>query len=368
VAEVPYQFPFVGPKGGLDPDPRVHTEELALAFRNHAMPLEALRYDVTPPGLHYLLTHYDVPFARGEEWTLTIDGAVDHPLTLAFEELARLPAVTRRVTFECAGDGRALLSPRPISQPWLYGAVGTAEWTGTPLRGLLERAGLRRAVDIVFTGADRGIEARLEQDYQRALPLADAMDGDVLVAWAMNGQPLPPQHGYPLRLVVPQWYGMGNVKWLRRITAITEPFMGYQQALAYRYSQERADPGEAVTRMRVRSLMVAPGIPDFLTRTRVVQPGPVTVEGRAWSGNGEIARVDFSADGGDSWQPATFEPRPGPHAWHRWTVTWQATPGDHLLVCRATDSTGATQPVAQNWNSRGMGNNMCHRVRVLVAD
>lgn len=222
------------------PDEGVTVEELALAARNHGLPLEALRYDVTPPGLHYVLTHYDIPAADPDAWRLTVRGEVREPLTLDLDALRARPAVTRRVTMECAYNGRALLSPRPVSQPWLVEAVGTAEWTGVPLRALLAEAGVRpTAVEAVFTGADHGVERGVEQDYRRGLPLAVATGDDpgVLVAYAMNGAPLPPQHGHPLRLVVPGWYGMAHVKWLRDITLADRPFTGFQQTAAYRLRQ-----------------------------------------------------------------------------------------------------------------------------------
>src|SRR6266542_3853893 len=144
----------------------------------------------------------------------------------------------------------------------------------------LEEAGLREAArEVLFTGLDRGVEGGLEQAYQRSLPLDEALREDTLLAWEMNGAPLPPQHGYPLRLIVPGWYGMAHVKWLRAIEALTAPFEGYQNTMAYRYSRSREERGEPVTRMRVRSLMVPPGIPDFLTRTRFLARGPVELQG-----------------------------------------------------------------------------------------
>lgn len=193
------------------PGEGIGLRELALAARNHGLPLEALRYDVTPPGLHYVHTHYDIPYADGPSWRLALGGLVRRPRVLGTAELTSYPAVTRRVTMECAGNGRALLTPRPVSQPWLVEAVGTAEWTGVPLRVLLAEAGVGAgAVDVVFTGADHGVERGVEQDYQRALPVSEALgdDTEALVAYGMNGAPLPPQHGFPLRLVVPGWYGM----------------------------------------------------------------------------------------------------------------------------------------------------------------
>lgn len=236
---------LAGPGEGISP------EELALAARNHGLPLEALRHDLTPLGLHYVLVHYDIPYvpdASSERWQLTVHGRVRRPLALDVAALRSFPAVTLRVTMECAGNGRALLAPRPVSQPWLVEAVGTAEWTGVPLRLLLAEAGIEPdAVEVVFSGADHGVERGVEQDYRRSLPLdvATGDDSEVLVAYRMNGGPLPPQHGHPLRLVVPGWYGMAHVKWLREIRLTDTPFTGFQQATAYRYRQEPGDPGQA---------------------------------------------------------------------------------------------------------------------------
>jgi sulfane dehydrogenase subunit SoxC len=366
-ADSPYAFPEVGNGGAPDADPRIYEAELHLALRNHALPLEALRDDVTPAGLHYTLTHYDIPEAT-PGWELTIDGAVRKPLKLSLRALKRRAATTRLVTLQCAGDGRALMSPRPISQPWLWGAVGTAEWTGTPLAGLLEEAGLDDSVvDLVFTGADSGIEGGIAQSYQRALSRQEATRPDVLVAWKMNGQPLPAEHGAPLRLVAPGWFGMAHVKWLRRVTAVTAPFGGYQNTTAYRYTADRADPGHPVTFMLVRSLMIPPGVPDFLTRTRVVPPGTLDLRGRAWSGRSPVVRVEVTSDGGVTWADAELDSAPAPNAWQAWRYRLQASqPGTLELACRAHDAAGNSQPLAQAWNARGMANNMVQRVLVQV--
>ncbi|MDK1475814.1 sulfite oxidase [Streptomyces sp. 549] len=352
----------------------VSMEELGLAARNHGLPLEALRYDVTPPGLHYVLVHYDIPLADAGAWRLAIDGRVRRPLTLDLAALRAFPAVTHRVTMECAGNGRAHLTPRPVSQPWLVEAVGTAEWTGVPLRTLLAEAQPEPdAVEAVLTGADHGVERGVEQDYQRSLPLSAATasgpDPEVLVAYEMNGRPLPPQHGFPVRLVVPGWYGMASVKWLRRITLTDRPFTGFQQDVAYRYRQSADEVGEAVTRIRPRALVVPPGFPDFMSRTRVVRPGPVELEGRAWSGRSPVARVEFSADGGATWQEARLaRVSAHPWAWRRWQATWTAEPGSHVLTARATEADGTAQPVEQPWNRGGFGNNAVQRVQVHCAE
>ena len=345
----------------------ISLEELQLATRNHGMPLEALRWEVTPVGLHYLLAHFDIPAVEASTWRLTVDGLVANPRSFSLAELRAMPSVDLPVTMECAGNGRARLQPRPISQPWLAEAIGTGLWTGTPLRGVLGDAGVRDdAVEVLFTGLDHGLEGGIEQDYARSLSIADAMREEVLLVWALNGQPLPPQHGFPLRLIVPGWYGMTSVKWLGRITAIAEPFQGYQQANGYRYRSEPDEVGEPVQRIVPRAMMVPPGHPEFMTRSRRVRPGPCRLEGRAWSGRGAITRVDVSVDGGATWQPADLGEPPSPYAWAPWTFTWDATRGEHEVCCRATDETGATQPDEPSWNVGGYSNNAIQRVAVVV--
>lgn len=351
-----------------EPGEQISAEELALATRNHGMPLEAMRYDITPIGLHYLLVHYDIPTTDAESWHVAISGHVARPMTLTLDQLRRRPSRTVRVTMECAGNGRARLQPRPVSQPWLVEAVGTAEWTGTPLRPLLEEAGADpAAVDVVFTGADHGVERGVEQDYQRALPIADALRDEVLLAYAMNGSALPPQHGYPVRLVVPGWYGMAHVKWLREIAVLDEPFTGFQNSVAYRMRQEQDEVGDEVTRIAPRALLVPPGFPDFMSRQRFVRPGEVLVTGRAWSGYAPVAHVEMSTDGGATWAAAKLdgdaEPA-GRWAWRGWTYRWFAAEGPHLLTARATDTSGNTQPTAQAWNRGGFANNAVQLVPV----
>ncbi|MGW0210880.1 molybdopterin-dependent oxidoreductase [Streptomyces sp. NPDC003233] len=360
---------LAGPGEGIGAD------ELALATRNHGLPLEALRHDVTPPGLHYVLTHYDIPYVPDAgAWRLTVDGRVRTPLDLSLADLLSFPQVTTRVTLECAGNGRALLTPRPVSQPWLVEAVGTADWTGVPLRLLLAEAGADpAAADVVFTGADHGVERGVEQDYQRALPLvvATGHDPEVLVATAMNGAPLPPQHGRPLRLIVPGWYGMAQVKWLRSVTVSDVPFTGFQQSVAYRIGRTADEPGEPVTRIAPRALLAPPGFPDFMSRTRVVRPGTVRLVGRAWSGQAPVSSVEVSTDGGAHWVPAHLEPVADGHrwAWRRWHHDWAAVPGAYGVGARATDAGGRSQPLDQCWNRGGFGNNAVCWVRVVcVAD
>ena len=344
---------------------RYTREEIALASRNSGMPLEALRYDVTPAGLHYLLIHFDIPGADPQDWRLGIGGLVERPQALSLAQIARFPARTLRVTMECAGNGRGRVSPRYPSMPWLEEGVSTADWRGVPLPELMRAAGLKNdAKDIAFCGADRGIDRSIEHAFARSLAPSEALREDVLVAYEMNGQPLPPQHGAPLRLVVPGWYGMASVKWLSAIEALEKPFEGPQQTLSYHFRGAPDDPGIPCTRMRVRSLMAPPGIPDFYARTRVLDAGKVELRGRAWSGWAPVRQVEIAIDG--AWQPAALDAPPGTHAWCGWRAQWQATPGEHELACRATDQAGNVQPLEPVWDAAGFGNNAVQRVQVSV--
>lgn len=348
--------------------PGISLEELQLAARNHGLPLEALRFPITPVGLHYLLIHYDVPVVDADGWRLEVGGQVERTLSLELEELRARPLGEVTVTMECAGNGRARLDPRPISQPWLLEAVGTARWTGTPLRPLLEEAGVRAgAVEVLFTGLDRGVDGGVEQNFQRSLPLAEALRDEVLVAYEMNGAPLPPQHGFPVRLVVPGWYGMTNVKWLASIEVLDHSFEGYQQSWSYRLRQEEDEPGTPLTRMLPRSLLVPPGIPDFLTRERSLMPGECVVEGRAWSGLAPVEQVEVSTDGGASWAQAELEHAESPWVWCGWRYRWDAQPGTYLLSSRARDAAGNQQPLEPAWNLGGYANNAVQAVPVTVA-
>jgi DMSO/TMAO reductase YedYZ molybdopterin-dependent catalytic subunit len=344
-------------------------DELQLAARNHGMPLELLREPITPAGLHYLLIHFDIPHVDADAWRLAVDGLVRQPLSLSLADLHARPARTLTVTLECAGNGRALIPDHRPSQPWVREAVGTAEWTGTPLAPILEEAGVEdSARNLVFTGLDRGIQGEIEHDYARSLSVGDALGDDVLLAYEMNGAPLLPQHGFPVRLIVPGWYGMAQVKWLRAITAIDGEFDGYQQAHTYRIMRDADDmDGAFVERMLPRSLLISPGIPDFLSRDRHVAAGRVVLEGRAWSGQAPIERVEVSDDGGATWANAELEPALGPYAWSGFRFEWNATPGEHELCCRGTDAAGNTQPLEPEWNYGGFCNNAVQRIRVTVS-
>jgi DMSO/TMAO reductase YedYZ molybdopterin-dependent catalytic subunit len=242
--------------------------------------------------------------------------------------------------------------------------VSTGTWTGVPLARVLERAGLKpEAIEVLVTGVDHGTPKDGPGDipFARSLPREKALHEDTLLALEMNGEPLPPAHGAPVRLLVPMWYGMASVKWVGQIEAITEPFQGYYQKKRYIYDLADGATPPPVREMRVKSIIVTPA------EGETVRPGRTIVRGKAWSGNGEIVKVEVALDGADTWQPATLLESPGPYAWREWEWEWQAAdPGRHALRARATDSTGARQPDAPQWNKYGYGNNAVRPIAVNV--
>jgi DMSO/TMAO reductase YedYZ molybdopterin-dependent catalytic subunit len=328
-----------------------------------AAPLERLGGRPTPAHAHFRRNHYAYPQLDAGTFRLMLDGAVRRPLMLSLDDLRRRPARTIEVTLECAGHRRTELDPPPPGTPWAEGAVSHAEWTGVPLRLLLDEAGLDAdAVEIAFEGADCGAFEGVEgkHSFARGLALGKALHPDTLVAYAMNGEALPVEHGAPLRLVVPGWYAMASVKWLVRISALTAAFEGVYQALDYRMQLAgETGPGRPLTEMPVTSLITSSV--DGAT----FAPGWQTLGGIAWGGRDGIARVEVRIDDGP-WLEAGLEPA-GPYAPVRWSATWRALAGAHRLSCRATDGEGHVQPDAPTWNVRGYGNNAVHAIDVDVA-
>jgi DMSO/TMAO reductase YedYZ molybdopterin-dependent catalytic subunit len=321
---------------------------------NEEAPIEALAFPITPPAEHYVRSHFARPTIDARSHRIRLDGAVAHSAALTTEELRRLEERTLTVTMECAGDGRLSMAPLPGGEPFDEGAVSTATWTGTPLGALLDSVGLGPGVvEILAQGADSGTpqDGREPIRYARALPLEKALDPDTLLAWAMNGRALPVEHGGPVRLVVPGWYGMASVKWLSRLSALEQHFEGWFQTSQYVYVL--ADGSRApVTSMRVKSHVVTPA------RGTRVPAGRTRVSGWAWSGAGPIARVEVALDGGGPWIEARLQPGETPHMWTRFVVDLVVTAaGRHTVRARATDRAGNVQPEVVEWNALGYGNN-----------
>lgn len=346
----------------------VSYEETALAFRNHGFHFEMLDQPITPLGSHYLLIHFDIPHLSDAGYAITIGGRVRRPMTLTLEQLKSRPNVKEAAILECAGVGRSYAHPRAIYVPWFDEPIGVYEYTGTPLGPILEEAGLMDdATEVVFTGHDEGIDLGVRHRFERALPIDEAMKAGVMLAWDANGQPLLPAHGFPLRLIVPTYYGMASVKWLSSITVIDHTFQGVEQAQVYRLQTGSSDSGRALRQKSVRSATKPPGFPDAISRKRFVQRGPVVLRGMAWSGRGAIVKVDVSTDDRRTFQPAVLGPPVGAFAWTPWEFTWTPTRrGQHIVSSRATDEKGNVQPLKPYWNVQGMAQNGVERIPVQV--
>lgn len=315
---------------------------------NLEMPFGSLDSFITPVERFYVRCHHPIPKIEIGKWRLEIAGEVERTLELSFDDLRAMETRTITTTMECAGNGRVFLEPQRDGAQWEGGAVGTAEWTGVPLATVLKQAGVKAATrEIILEGADEGKikdppRPAGKIHYSRSLPLTKATD-DVLLAFAMNGEELTPEHGYPLRAVVPGWYGMAAVKWLTRIVATAEPYNGYYQTIDYAYWERGSSAPSLlpITEMRVKSQIARPEMAEA-----VCAGASYLVHGAAWTSDGAIAKVEVSVDGGETWQEARLLGEHVPHAWRLWEYDWAIpqTPGKTVLMSRATDSAGRTQP------------------------
>ena len=331
---------------------------------NAETPLEVLiRKDITPNNAFYVRNHFSVPFIDPKTWTLRITGSVQIPLALSLHQIRQMPAKTVVVTLECAGNGRTRMQPVPPSTPWGDGAVATAKWKGVPLKDLLEKARFQdKALEVLFKGADVGMEAGRKLSFERSLPIGEALREHVTVAYEMNGRPLPKTHGFPVRLIVPGWYGMASVKWLTEIHVLTMPFQGYYQNERYVYTHGQQDQSHPVSRIRTKSLIVEPGEETVLKSGKSYD-----VRGLAWSGIGLVTRVEFKTHNSE-WTDAQLQSENlGLNAWRRWSVAW--TPrraGRYVLFSRAHDESGGQQPNEPVWNLYGYCYNTVTKRTVLV--
>lgn len=328
--------------------------------------LPALIGGVVMPNAHfYVRNHFQIPSLDPIDWRLRIGGLVERPLSLSLRDLHNLPSQSLMVTVECAGNGRSRLDPKVPGEQWQLGAVSTAEWTGVPLTEVLDRVGLRsEAHDLVFRGADSGnVEGRTgATHFERSLHVDQLKSSEALLAYAMNGEPLPIQHGFPLRLIVPSWYGVASVKWLTDIQVVGEPFVGFFQAERYFFELDEGGliHREPVTLQRVRSLITEPE-PDQELRC-----GDVVVRGVAWSGAAPVDRVEVSL-GGEPWNEARLIGDRRRHSWQWWErIMRVGHPGPTTIRCRATDLAGRTQPELPEWNRLGYGVNTIHEIAVRI--
>lgn len=337
---------------------------------NLEMPFASVDRLITPTALHYVRNHYPIPKLDAASYRLEVSGAVGKRLSLSLAELKKLKAATRTVTLECAGNGRSFIRPAQKGVQWGLGGVSTAEWTGVPLASVLEMAGLRKeAVEVILDGADKGdpkkeIQPATPISFSRSLSVAKAKRPEVLLAWAMNGEPLRPEHGYPLRAIVAGWYGMASVKWLRRIIAVTRPFNGFDQTIDYGVwvrGEDGLDRLEPITEMQVKASVARPSEGEVVAVGKAYR-----VHGAAWAGESAVAKVEVSADGGKTWAAAKLLGQEVPFAWRLWEWAWVPAKGETGLRARATDRRGRAQPLKHDANRRSYMANFVRATGVVV--
>ena len=319
---------------------------------NLEMPFERLDGFVTPTESFYVRTHFPIPKIDKHKWRLRVEGEVEKPFELSYDELLRLESRKIPATLECAGNNRNLLEPKVKGVQWGLGAVGNAEWTGVPLSILLERAEVNaRALEVILEGADHG---PLEDPkappgdvrFARSIPLTKARE-DVVLAYQMNDVDLTAEHGFPLRAIVPGWYAMASIKWLQRIVVSDKPFTGYYQTLDYAYWKRRGGLAELVplAEMQIKAQIAQPVEGEIVPANSNVR-----IHGAAWTSDGEITKVEVSADGGSTWSKAKLIGESKRNAWRLWEHDWRTptAPGKQALIARAIDSRGRTQPTERD--------------------
>jgi DMSO/TMAO reductase YedYZ molybdopterin-dependent catalytic subunit len=319
---------------------------------NLEMPFSTLDSFITPTKSFYVRTHFPIPAIDRDAWWLHVEGEVEKAFAINYEQLMTFESVTAPVTLECAGNNRSFLEPKVKGVQWHLGAVSTAEWTGVRLSTLLDRASPKpNAREVILEGADGGMledpkSPAGELTFARSIPMEKARR-DVLLAYKMNGDDLPPEHGFPVRAIVPGWYAMASVKWLQRIIVTDRPFTGYYQTLDYAYWEKRDDIAELkpLTEMQVKAEIARPAEDEI-----VPAKSSVFVRGGAWACDAEITKVELSTDGGATWSNTKLLGESKLNAWRFWEFDWQtpSQPGKQTLVARATDSLGRTQPVMRD--------------------
>ncbi len=335
-------------------------------------PVQEFASYLTPNSRFFVRSHFGPPPAEllsELNWRLRVGGLVDRPLTFSLKELKQFQEVTLTAVVQCSGNGRASHRPKTPGVQWDRGAVGNARWTGVRLRDVLTKAGLQtNSRHVQFQGADRPVATTVPL-FVRSIPVQKALHPDTILAYQMNGRPLPILHGAPLRVITPGWMADSCIKWLTDITVSQDEAQGYYMQTAYRHPTRPVMPGEAIAAsdlkpveaMIVKSLIAQPQDGASLV------PGPVTIQGVAWTGEGKIVKVELSVDGARTWEPARFIGEDQPYAWRQWQYIWQATgSGPRTILCRATDAQGDTQPESSSWNPSGFLWNGWDRISVTV--
>jgi DMSO/TMAO reductase YedYZ molybdopterin-dependent catalytic subunit len=333
---------------------------------NQEFPMLTLSSRITPENLFYIRNHFPYPNVDMRSWGLCIKGCVNREIYFRYHDLLKMPQVTLPVTLECAGDKRALFHPKARGEQWDLGAISHAVWTGVRLVDLLYLAGVQmNAREVTFEGMDKGVRTDMPGmfSYKRSLPLEQALNPDTILALYMNGKPLPYRHGYPVRLIVPGWYGMASVKWLHRITLAEEQFQGPFQVVDYVYDRDplTLSSPEPVTTIRLNSTIARPSDQEVLAK------GENWVFGTALSGEDPVVLVEISTDNGTTWLTTSWLEPQELYSWRRWGWKWTVNDsGAYDIKVRATDAAGNIQGEKADWNVKGYGYNAIQHIRVYV--
>ncbi|MBY0123320.1 sulfite oxidase [Bacillus sp. S/N-304-OC-R1] len=336
----------------------------SLVPENQETPFRFIQTALVPTNLFYRRNHFSYP-AMLNHW-LPINGHVKTPLLVSMQDILRLPSKTIKVTLECSGNKRSLFEPKVFGEQWEKGAINQGNWKGVSLRTLLEQAGLKEgAAEVVAEGYDYGKRTDSDQvhTFARSLPLEKALHPDTLIAYEYNHQPLPFKHGYPFRLIVPQWYAMASVKWVKQITVIQTHFEGPFQSTDYVYYPYKENDNDAfpVTTLNINSTIQLPLHMEFL------DTGKHLIKGIAWTGEGYITKVEVSTDYGQTWTNAVLSQDRNKYGLVSWSYQWSVSePGEYAIMSRATDSLARTQPAKAFWNRKGYGYNAVDQIKVKV--
>jgi DMSO/TMAO reductase YedYZ molybdopterin-dependent catalytic subunit len=330
------------------------------------MPLDGFTDWITPIDRFFVRCHTYTATVKLSDWSLKIAGKVDHPATLTMSDLKMLPRVELVGVLECAGNGRSFYEPHVAGTQWASGSVGNGRWAGVRLRDVLQKAGIQSsAAQILLDGAD--VPLGKMPKFQRTITSAKALHPDTLLAYEMNGQDLPVEHGFPLRVIAPGWAGDSWVKWLQHIEVLDHEFDGFWMKSAYRHPPHSVAPGTAVdpadmvpvTDLNVKSVIASPN--------GWAKPGTVRIQGTAWSNSSPVSKVEVSTDGGKTWKSAKLGGQRTQYGWRLWQLDWKATEGTHTLMSRATNMAGQTQPLTEEWNPSGYLWNVAQPVSVTVS-
>lgn len=347
--------------------PRPFLTTHSLIPENQEAPISFLSQENTSNEYFYRRNHFLYPSLTDKFFLLYIDGEVERPLVLSYLNLLSMPSRVSTMVLECSGNKRANFEPKTFGVQWEEGAISQNTWRGVPLRYLLNMAGIKRsALEVVFEGHDMGTRTDAEGifSFKRSLPIDKANHPDTLVAYALDNKPISYKHGYPLRLVVPDWYAMASVKWLKRITVIDRKFRGPFQTVDYVYYPDKnsAVRTRPVTTIKVNSIIQSPT--DYI----VLDKGIHKISGISYTGEGVITKVEISVDGGSTWNRASFDrPQAQSHSWVSWHYMWYADKkGEHVIMVKASDSNGRTQPSEAEWNRKGYGYNAIAKTHVKI--